>query len=163
MKEREFVQSFHHNVSSKIHGNLSHDKWPNGMIRWFVYLIEDIPCHKQIVGSTSDPAARWRNHKSTCNSRNSNSTGLSKHFKLGCLNDTGRDKLTLEFTLLDYFDTSKQKMLLAKHEPGAKCQCQECSKLKSIEDKWILKLGTFYGHGFNSRDEIKTKSRFNWK
>ena len=45
--------------------------------------IEDMPCHKRIVGSTTNPTNRWSTHKSSCNSEKSNSTGLSKHFKLG--------------------------------------------------------------------------------
>jgi hypothetical protein len=79
----------------------------------------------------------------------------------GCPNDLGRDKMTLDFTLINYYDTSKEKLILAEHEPG-QCRCSECDKLKSLEDKWILKLGTFYGSGMNSRDEVISKSRFNW-
>ena len=144
MKEKETIYSFHFNKPSKIHGFLAHDKWPDGMIRWFIYAIEDIPCQKQIVGSTTNPLERWRNHKSTCNSKKSSSTGLAKHFKLGCPNDTGRAKTTLDFTLIDFYDTTMEKLVLAKHEPGVKCQCNECGKLKSLEDFWILKLGTFH-------------------
>ena len=62
----------------------------------------------------------------------------------------GRDKSTLGFTLLDYFDTTEEKLIHFGHLPGPKC-------------KWILKLGTFYDHGLNSRDEVKSKSRYNWK
>ena len=122
-----------------------------------------MPCQKQIVGSTTNPADRWRNHKSTCNLRKSSSTGLSKHFKQGCPNDMGKDKNTLDFTLLDFYDTTIEKLTLAKHEPGAKCQCTECGNLKSLEDIWILKLGTFHSDNFNSRDEIKSKIRGSWK
>ena len=103
-------------------------------------------------------------HKSSCNLRNSNSTGLSKHFKNGCPNDLGRDKMTLDFTLLDYYDTTWEKLALAKHEPGPKCRCDECGHLKSIEDRWLINLGTLYDDdfGMNSRDELKSKSRCNW-
>ena len=46
---------------------------------------------------------------------------------------------------------------------GAKCRCYECEKLKKQEDKWICRLGTFYGgNGLNSRDEIKARSRVNF-
>ena len=162
MKEKEYVESFHFDIPSKIHGHLAHDKMPEGMLRWFIYSIEDIPCHLKTVGSTTDPPSRWRTHKSTCNSQNSNSTGLSKHFKTGCPNDTGRSKNTLDFTLLDYHDTTQAILNLANHEPGPKCRCSECGKLKSKEDEWILKLGTFYENGLNSRDEIKARSRSNW-
>ena len=115
-----------------------------------------------IVGSTTNPTARWSTHKSTCNLRKSNSTGLSKHFKAGCPNDMGLQKSTLDFTLVDFYDTSQEKLLLANHESGAKCRCVECGHLKAIEDRWIINLGTFYEHGLNSRDEIKNKSRYNW-
>ena len=135
---------------------------PLGFLRWFVYSIEDVPCQKLIVGSTTNPNNRWSTHKSSCNSQNSNSTGLSKHFKLGCPNDLGRDKFTLDFTLLDFYDTTQEKLNLAGHVPGPKCRCRECENLKSIEDNWIMKLGTFY-HGFNTKDEVKSKSRYNWQ
>ena len=136
---------------------------PHGIKRWFIYCIEDIPCHKQIVGSTTNPVSRWSTHKSTCNSKKSNSTGLSKHFKEGCPHDIGTQKSTLDFTLIDFFDTTEEKLREAEHQPGPKCRCSECEKLKLIEDKWILKLGTFYDDGLNSRDEVKAKSKYNWK
>ena len=82
---------------------------------------------------------------------------------MGCPNDEGKEKNTLDFTLVDYYDTTIEKLILAKHEKGVKCQCEECGKLKSLEDFWILKLGTFHSDNFNSRDEIKTKTRINWK
>ena len=131
----------------RIHGHLAHDKSPEGKIRWYIYTIEDTPCHKLIVGSTSTPTLRWANHKSTCNKKSSKSTGLSKHFMegTGCPNDVGKGKETLNVTLIDYMDTTKQKMLDAGHEKGPQCQCTECIILKTLEDKWILKLGTFYG------------------
>ena len=86
----------------------------------------------------------------------------TKHFKTGCPNDIGKEKTTLNFTLLDFYDTTPEKLLRANHESGAKCRCRECGHLKSIEDHWIINLGTFYDHGMNSRDEVKSKSRFNW-
>ena len=162
MVEKDHVESHHFGNSSKIHGHLAHDKFPIGMLRWYIYSIDDVPCQLKIVGSTTNPTSRWRNYKSSCNSQNSNSTGLSKHFKSGCPNDTGREKTTLDFTLLDFLDTSHEKLALANHEPGPKCRCSECEKLKSLEDAWILKLGTFYERGLNTRDEVKTKSRCNW-
>ena len=164
MVEKDLIESFHFGTSSKIHGHLSHDQsfTDNEIVRWYIYSIEDIPCHLKTIGSTTDPAARWRTHKSTCNSQNSNSTGLSKHFKEGCPNDTGREKETLDFTLIDHYDTTKTKLIKANHEPGPKCRCSECEHLKSIEDSWIIKLGTFYDHGLNSRNEIKARSRGGW-
>ena len=132
MVEKDLIHSLHFGISSKIHGNLSHDQFSN---------------------------QRWRTHKSTCNLKNSNSTGLSKHFKEGCPNDTGKEKETLDVTLIDYLDTSRTRLIKANHEPGPKCRCSECDHLKSIEDSLIIKLGTFYEHGLNSRNEIKARSR----
>ena len=79
----------------------------------------------------------------------------------GCPNDKGDvKKKNLSFSLVDYYDTTSAKLQKAKHLPGPKCRCKECMKLKEIEDKWILKMGSFYGSsGLNIRDEIKKKSR----
>ena len=140
-------------------------EWPDEKIRWYIYSIVDVPCNKMIVGSTTSPTDRWRNYKSSCNSANSNSTGLAIHFKNGCPNDTGRTKSTLDFTLVDFYDTTQQKLVNAKHETGPKCRCMECERLKSLEDSWIVKLGTFQEngpHGLNSRNELKSRSRYNW-
>ena len=108
MKEKEYIKSFYYDIPSKIHGHLAHDKVPDGKVRWWIYSIVDLPCEKMIVGSTTSPTDRWRTYKSTCNSRNSNSTGLANHFKRGCPNDRGRDKITLDFTLLDHYDTTHE-------------------------------------------------------
>ena len=60
-------------------------------------------------------------------------------------------------------DVSQEDLEKAGHVKGPKCRCKECGKLKDLEDKWILKMGTFYGEGaLNSRDEIQSKTRFNW-
>ena len=88
---------------------LAHDVSPENMLRWFVYMIEDVPCQKTIVGSTTKPTAtRWSSHKSSCNNGPSTSTGLSKHFTMngGCPNDAGREKETLQHTLIDFIDVS---------------------------------------------------------
>ena len=87
---------------------------------------------------------------------------LSSNLKLGCPNDIGKEKTTLDFSLIDFFDTNAEKLRLANHEPGPKCRCTECGQLKSLEDEWVIKLGTFYDHGLNTRDEVKTKTRCNW-
>ena len=163
MVEKDHVQSFHFQNSLKIHGHLAHDKIPEGFLKWFIYSIEDVSCHKKIVGSTTKPTDRWGVHKSHCNSKNSKSTGLSGHFKMGCPNDLGREKQTLDIRLLDYYDTTKDKLIKAGHVPGPKCRCKECENLKLKEDKWILNLGTLYKDGLNRRDEVKGKSRYNWK
>ena len=145
MKEKELINSFYYITKFKIHGNLKHDYSPEGKIRWYIYCIEDMPCRKQIVGSTQDPTKRWRNYKSTCNSESSNSTGLASHFMDGCPFDTGKEKSTLDITLIDYYDTTQENLQKAKHMQGPYCQCKECSNLKHLEDRWILKMGTFYG------------------
>ena len=94
------------------------------------------------------------------------STGLAKHFTLndGCPYDPGKRKETLNFVLVDYMDVSEEELQQAMHEKGPKCRCSACSRLKDIEDQWILKMGTFYGEsGLNERDEVQAKTRFNWK
>ena len=81
----------------------------------------------------------------------------------GCPNDLSRQKETLRFTLIDFIDVSPDKLIEVNHEKGPKCRCEECQRLKDLEDKWILKMGTFYGDwGLNSRDEVQSKTRFNW-
>ena len=160
MREKSTIDSIFFNKKLKIHGHLAHDQAPLGYIRWFIYSIRDLPCNKQIIGSTQDPKSRWANYKSCCNLKKSNGTGLCKHFMEGCPNDSGNEKSTLDFTLVDYLDTTQEKLLKAKHVPGPKCRCVECGKLKDIEDKWILKVGSFYGgSGLNHRNEIKSKTR----
>ena len=64
---------------------------------------------------------------------------------------------------MDYVDTSTDQLNIAGHEGGAKCRCSECLKLKQQEDKWICRLGSFYGsNGLNTRDEVKARSRVNF-
>ena len=66
------------------------------------------------------------------------------------------------WTLVDHYDTTEEKMRVADHG-GSGCSCDECQKLKSVEDKWICRLGTFNApHGLNTRDEIKSRSRVNY-
>ena len=164
MLPREFVESYHFGTKIRIHGHLSHDFVPEGDgVRWYIYQIEDVPCHKIYVGSTTSPLLRWANHKATANSEKSKSTGLSKHFiDGGCPNDTGRNKNTLRFTLVDYLDTSLSKLQLVGHVAGAKCRCSECEALKRLEDRFILKTGSFYTDGLNAHDQIKSKCRGNF-
>ena len=116
-----------------------------------------------IVGSTTNVCKRWANHKSTCNSQSSKSMGLANHFRNGgCKNDLGKQKTTLKFTLIDFYDTSEEALLRAGHTGGVQCRCKECNNLLGVENKNILKLGTFYEHGLNSRDEIKSLCRCKW-
>jgi hypothetical protein len=66
----------------------------------------------------------------------------------------------VRITLLDFFDTTEQKLRDAGHHSGPQCQCQECCKLLKTENKWILRLGTFIvNSGLNTKDEIKSKVR----
>ena len=61
-------------------------------------------------------------------------------------------------------DTSTEELELAGHQGGAKIRCTQCLRLKKQEDKWICRLGAFYGeNGLNSRDEVKARSRVNFK
>ena len=126
--------------------------------------MEDLGCRLQYVGSTTDVCGRWAATKSACNKRNSNSTGLYNHFQDGCPNDTGQGKEHIRLTLLDSMDTTEERLRQAGHVNGPQCSCTECKKLKRIEDKWILRLGTFYGEsGLNTRNEIISAVRGNFK
>ena len=165
MRETSFVESKFYSQKFRIHGHLAHDISKENMLRWFVYLIDDVPCQKSIIGSTTNPTKRWSAHKSSCNNGPSHSTGLAKHFTLGegCPNDTGKQKETLNFSLIGHIDVSSEYLVKMGHEKGPQCRCLECSRLKDLEDLWILKMGTFYGDGaLNSRDEIQAKTRCNW-
>ena len=100
--------------------------------------------------------------KKACLDKNKNNTGMYKHFMDGCRADDGTLN-QLRLTLVDFMDTSAQQLAGAGHVGGPRCRCSECTKLKSIKDKWICRLGTFYGaHGLNTRDEIKSRSRVNF-
>ena len=162
MKETETIDSIHYATKFRIHGHLRHDYSPEGKIRWYVYGIIDIPCNKIIIGSTQDPCSRWANYKSSCNKQNSKSTGLAKHFMDGCPFDTGTEKRTLNYTLVEFYDTTEEKIKEAGHVPDPRCRCRECILLKDLENKWIMKIGSLYGiSGLNSRDEMKSQVRWN--
>ena len=166
MVETDHIESYHFKRKHRIHGNLSHDfSGVGGELRWFIYCIQDIPCHKQYVGSTISLRARWATHKSTCNSETSKSSGLAKHFQNGgCKNDLGKEKTTLSITLIDFIETSTDILSRVGHIPGPQCNCSECNRLKRKEDMWILRLGTFYGDSsLNHRDEIKSDTRCNYQ
>ena len=80
----------------------------------------------------------------------------------GCENDVGRGKETLTFTLVDHLDTSDEELRLAGHIKGPQCKCDICGRLKTLEDKFILRSGTFYTHGLNTRDELRNRARCQW-
>ena len=95
----------------------------------------------------------------SCNSGKSKATGLAEHFiNDGCPHDPGRQKQTLNFTLVDHMDTSADKLAAAGHTGGA-CDCSECYKLKVLEDKFIMRIGSLYTNGLNTREEIQRKTR----
>ena len=116
------------------------------------------------MGSTVDVCSRWSQTKKACLDQNSKNTGLYKHFMEGCPGDDGSGDLKhLRWTLVDHIDTSEGELARVGHQGGAKCRCAECLRLKSTEDKWICRLGSFYGvGGLNTRDEIKARSRVNY-
>ena len=65
---------------------------------------------------------------------------------------------------MDFYDTTENKLRLAGHEPGPQCRCSECNRLKRVEDKWILRMGTFHGdYGLNTRDEFTAVERGNYR
>jgi len=74
-------------------------------------------------------------------------------------------RVPLMLNTLDTSDISVvQQLENAGHSGGIECRCSECQRLKDTEDKWICRLGTFNApHGLNTRDEIKTRSRVNFK
>ena len=60
-------------------------------------------------------------------------------------------------------DTSELTLSRVGHISGPQCSCSECNRLKRKEDMWILRMGTFYGDSaLNSRDEIKSDTRYNY-
>ena len=119
MVEKTVIESHFFSNKLKIHGRLSHDFQQVGDgIRWFVYMVEDLPCNKQYVGSTQHPPSRWSAHKHSANfpegkdplNKKTPSTGVGKHFQKGCPYDAGQTKHTLSFTLLDYYDTCQDTL-----------------------------------------------------
>ena len=71
-------------------------------------------------------------------------TGLYEHFKKGCPNDDRRNKNNIRISLINFMDTTVEKLLRAKHKKG-NCKCLECDRLRRIENKWTMRLGTFHG------------------
>ena len=136
MVQTNFVTSGLYNQKFRIHGHLAHDISEANKLRWFIYLIEDLPCKKAIIGSTTKPTSRWSTHKSNCNNGPSNATGLSKHFttKGGCPNDLSRQKETLRFTLIDFIDVSPDKLIEVNHEKrkGSKMPLWRVSKVERL-------------------------------
>ena len=161
MVETDNVFSHWKHRNFAIHGRNVHQKASDKKsLTWSVYLLECLPCLAQYIGSTNNIPNRWGNHKSNANLCNSTSSGMAKHYSDGCPHDNkDTDKPQLRITIVDYLDTTPALLQAAGHVPGVKCRCSECGKLKNIEDKWILRLGTFNGRGLNNRDEVKSKCR----
>ena len=158
MKPTDFIYSHHFKTKIKIRGHLSHDYSPRGLIRWYIYTIEDMPCKLLYVGSSQSLVARFSSHKSSCNSENLRLLAWLNTLQMGgCPNDLGRQKETLN-TLVDHMDTSAEKLAAAGHIGGA-CDCTECYKLKVLEDKFIMRIGSLYTQGLNTREEIRRKTR----
>ena len=166
MIETSFVTSYYFNRRFAIHGRNVH--LPSSMknkTTWFVYLAHDTHCQLLYVGSTTDVCSRWSNTKSACLNRNKSNTGLYKHFQQGCPEHiTSGNVKHLTWTLLDHYNTTQERLSAADHIGGPSCICRECQNLKDVEDKWICRLGSFHPpHGLNTRDEIKARSRVNYR
>ena len=162
MMETSTIYSFYFQRNFAIHGrNIHLPASQKKKFRWFIYVVVDVVCELMYVGSTTDVCARWAQTKKACLDRNNSNTGLCKHFQEGCPG-FNRDLSNLQWTLVDSITTSEEELRGAGHQGGAKCRCSECNKLKNVEDKWICRLGTFYEHGLNTRDEIKARSRVNF-
>ena len=164
--ETSCVSSYYFKRRFAIHGKNVH--LPAGQkkkLKWFVYLVHDTHCQLMYVGSTTDVCSRWSTTKSACLGRNKSNTGLYKHFMEGCPEHMDKGNVRhLTWTILDFIDTSEARLEDAGHVGGVGCRCGECQRLKDQEDKWICRLGTFHPpHGLNSRDEIKARSRVNFR
>ena len=86
-------------------------------------------------------------------------TGLYEHFRDGCPHDDGREKMNIRISLVDFIDTSIEKLNRANHKKG-NCKCSECDRLRRADNKWIKRLGTFYGDsGLNGRNIINSGVR----
>ena len=153
MKETNFITSLHFGTKHGIWKHLRHDNVPNGIVRYFIYAIDE-PCPKMYVGYTTNLNTRFANHKSSCNSKKSNATGLATHFKEGCPSDDGdRKKRILNLTILDSFDSTPEKLRQAGHK-NRYCECRECIRAKKLEDIWIARLGTMHGDtGLNTKED----------
>ena len=70
----------------------------------------------------------------------------------------GREKETLNFSLVDYIDVKPEDLTRVGHVKGQQCICIECNRLNDKEDKWILKMGNFYGEGFELKRSNPSKN-----
>ena len=147
----------HENQKHRIHGHLRHDYAPEGKIRWFIYIILDTSCLMHYVGSTSKLLPRWANHKHEINTKDPQncSTALSRHFISGCPGDISKKKEHLKIILVDYHDTTIEKLMACGHKDGPGCKCEECITLKTIEVDSMLQTNSIsIQYGLNSMDEV---------
>ena len=66
----------------------------------------------------------------------------------------------MRVTLLEHMNVNEEDLQTASHLAGPGCRCNQCEKLKNLEDKWICRMGTFHGvYGLNERDEVRRRAR----
>ena len=168
ISETRTVFSTHFKVKHSIAGNNVHlQATQKPKLRWFVYLEECIHPEGtfQYVGSTDSMTHRWANTKSKINALATGAnlktgTGLEKHIQKGCSQYSGPELSHIRVSLLEQFITTENRLQSASHGGGPGCQCSQCRALKSMEDKWICRMGTYHGkYGLNERDEITNKTR----
>ena len=162
MIERRPVMSSHFRRTHAIDGHNVHLKaTEKPKLKWFVYLEECIHPDGvyQYVCSTNSMTDRWANTKSRCLAKDSDSTGLYKHYKQGCATATPALG-NIRITLLEQYNTNNERIRGFNHKPGPGCVCSECDRLKQLEAKWIFRLGSLHGHfGLNNRSEVHSKFR----
>ena len=95
------------------------------------------------MGSTVSVTSTLSNTKQRYNKRDSDYTGLYKHFRDGCPNDDGTNKQTIRISLIDFMDTTPQKLREAGHKKG-NCVCSECDRLRKLENKWNVFLRQWF-------------------
>ena len=153
MVETSSIYSSYFKKRFAIHGHNVHlPASQRNKIKWFVYSVE----YKLIyVGGTTNICRRWANTKKACLDCDSVNTGLYKHFKNGCPGgNEGGELEQLRWTIIDFMETTNEKLTVAGHQAGPKYRCSECQKLNTIEEKWICRLGSFYGeNGLKSNQE----------
>ena len=96
------------------------------------------------VGSTNDMKRRWSGHKTDIRSQNWKACGLTRHFGDHHTGDMEVAISNLEVTLVD--------CLLGDYDE---------KRLKRLEDKWMVNLGTLFT-GANSRNEVLSNRRRNF-
>lgn len=154
LSESNQVISFNNNRKFSIRKHLSHDV-PD---LWLIYLITDTFCSKQYIGSTYDMRLRFANHKSTCNKKASQATGLATHFSKapGCPGYNSPNQSHLKVTLIDGIYAPKPELKKKGHKPNSKtCSCFFCQRLATLENQWICRMQLFQGPaGLNIREDF---------